>query len=35
MTFPAPASGRYLRISQTGTSNSYWSVAEIQVQCRD
>jgi hypothetical protein len=36
MTFPLALTGRYLRISQTGTStNNYWSAAEIQAQCQD
>jgi hypothetical protein len=31
--FAAPATGRYLLISQTGTADSWWSIAELEVSC--
>jgi F5/8 type C domain len=35
MVFAMPLTGRYLRISQTGTSTkNFWSAAEIQTQCQ-
>ena len=36
MTFPAGSSGRYVLISQSGTTvGLWWSVAEIQAECAD
>lgn len=35
ITLPKPFSGRYLLVKQTGSSLSWWSVAEVEVSCAD
>jgi beta-glucosidase len=35
IVFGPPAIGRYMLISQTGASSSWWSVAELNVACTD